>query len=78
MRAIGFRVEPKMVHYAVIDVDADRKVIVGNGNFHPPPTYAEPESLKWYRTRILQEIEKHKPASAGVPLPEVFRAQGSD
>jgi hypothetical protein len=76
MRAIGFRAEPKAVHYAVIDVDSDAKVVSDHGKFHPPTTYDEAESLKWYRAHIIQEIEKHQPDSAGIRFPEVFGRKG--
>lgn len=76
MRAIGFRVEPKAVHYAVIDVDPNKKVVVDHGSFHPPTTYTEPECLKWYRSRIAQEVDRYKPTHAGVRYPEVFGRRG--
>ena len=76
MRAIGFRVEPKAVHFAVLDIDAKKKVIVDSGSFHPPKTYTEPECLKWYRARIIQEVAKYKPTHSGVRYPEVFGRRG--
>jgi hypothetical protein len=70
MRAIGFRVEPKAIHYAVVEGSVDEPIVVSTDKFSAPKTYSEGAKLVWYRKRILSELEEHEVERVGIRFPE--------
>lgn len=76
MKAIGFRAEPRLVHWAVVAPSEKGPVLIGSGKFSAPKSYSEAESLSWYRERIRSEIQKHAPKRAGLRYPETFGRRG--
>jgi len=77
MKAIGFRVEPKAVHWAVVTESDTAPILIGSGKFSAPKSYdEEPKALSWYRERIRSEVQKHSPDASGVRFPETFGRKG--
>jgi hypothetical protein len=72
MVAIGFRVEPKAVHWAVVRGSKDAPVLVADGSIPAPKTYTEAAKLTYFRDRVATIIDQHQPAIAAVRYPETF------
>lgn len=66
MSAIGFRVEPTKVHYAVVTGTASAPTLVVADSLTPPKGWKEPEALQWYKGQLLALIDEHRPHTAMV------------
>jgi hypothetical protein len=77
MRALGFRAEPKQVHWAVVEGDADQPVLVDHDKAKPPVNMEEPEGLNWYRKRVAFLIEKFSIDVVGVRYQETHGRRGN-
>lgn len=70
MKAIGFRVEPKQVHWAVVEAGGATKRLLAVGKFPAPVSYSEAQSLDWYRTQVRTLIDEHSPDKIAVRYQE--------
>lgn len=76
MRALGLRVEPKMLHWAVVEGSPDEPVLVAHDKALPPARVGEPETLSWYRERLRFLVEKYVVDAVGVRLQETHGRRG--
>lgn len=74
--SVGFRVEPKRIHFAVLKGNSEDPRLVDEGRFSAPQHYAEAEALTWYRTRTGTLLEKHRPGRAAVKYMESIAGRG--
>ncbi|ALB43108.1 MULTISPECIES: hypothetical protein [unclassified Anabaena] len=71
VRAIGFRVEPQTVNYAVVEGTKQQPILIFQDKMSPPNSYdKESSQLVWYRERLLTIIEEYQPQFAAIRLPE--------
>jgi len=70
MRAIGFRAEPTVVHFAIVEGTRDRPVVLTRNKFAAPKTYDDADQLVWYREKVRGIIQNHSADVAGVRFPE--------
>ena len=77
MKAIGFRVEPMRIHWAVVEGPNEPLVLVGHGELTPPKSYSEPKALAWHRTEIKNLLAQFSPERAAVRFPEPMAQRGN-
>ncbi|WP_071190022.1 hypothetical protein [Trichormus sp. NMC-1] len=71
VKAIGFRVEPQIVNYAVVEGTKQEPILVAHDKMSPPDSYdKECDKLVWYRKRLLTIIEQYQPQYGAIRLPE--------
>jgi Holliday junction resolvasome RuvABC endonuclease subunit len=71
VRAIGFRVEPQTVNYAVVEGTKQEPILILYNKISPPKSYDQESSqLVWYRERLLTIIEQYQPQYAAIRFPE--------
>ena len=70
MKAIGFRVERKKLHWAVVSGSAEAPVLEDHGMDSAPTHYDEAATLSWFRSRTLALIDRSTPDRAGIKYPE--------
>jgi len=76
-RAIGFRVEPRLVNWALVEGSSEAPTLaVPPGKLTSPSTFAEPEALSFYRERTLLLLVEHSPDVVAIRFPETFGRQG--
>jgi len=66
--AIGIRVEPKCIHYAIYDSDNQEIINVEDIKF--PESLDFPQALKFIRHTIIDIINEYKVTTAGIRLSE--------
>jgi hypothetical protein len=76
-RAIGFRVEPKALHWAVVEGATASPTLIAIDKISAPKTFSEPKILSFFRERVLHLIAHHHPDKGGVRYAEP-NAQTSD
>ncbi len=75
-RAIGFRVEPGLVNWAVVEGTSEAPILaVPAAKLASPATYEEPQSLTFYRERVLLLLTEHMPDIVAVRYAETFGRQ---
>ena len=67
---IGFRVEPKCVHWAVVRGTAANPVLVAVETVNAPKDFSEVQTLTYFRERVLTLIREYKPGLAGIRYAE--------
>jgi len=79
MRALGLRAEPLQVHWAIVEGDADKPVLVGDGKITPPESIEKNEAavLNWYRKRIELLVNQHGAEAVGVRYQETHGRRGN-
>jgi hypothetical protein len=77
VRAIGFRVEPSCVHWAVVDGPPDRPVLLPPGTLIPPQTFTWGQTLSWYVKEIGTLCREYEPAVAWIRTSERSRTKAS-
>lgn len=60
-RAIGFRVEPKAIHWAVVAGSKATPQLVCCKTLAAPKTFSNSESLGWYAKEIVDVLNQHTP-----------------
>ncbi|MEH1916884.1 hypothetical protein [Nostoc sp.] len=71
IKAIGFRVEPQTVNYAVVEGTKQEPILITHDKMSPPNSYdKESDKLVWYRERLFTIIEEYQPQSGAIRLPE--------
>lgn len=71
VKAIGFRVEPQTVNYAVVEGTKQEPILIVYDKMSPPNSYdEESDKLVWYRDRLITIIEEHQPQFGAIRLPE--------
>ena len=76
VRALGLRVEPKQLHWAVVEGDPDAPILVGHDKAKPPVHVGEPEALSYYRERLTFLIEKYQVKMVGIRYQETHGRHG--
>jgi hypothetical protein len=72
-RAIGFRVEPSSVNWALVEGTSDAPILaVPAEKISAPATYGEPQALAFYRERVRLLLAHHRPQMVAVRYPETF------
>jgi hypothetical protein len=71
-RAIGFRVEPTQVHWALVEGTPEAPILVAADKIIPPATYDESRALTFYRERALLLFSQHAPDWVAVRYAETF------
>lgn len=75
-RAIGFRVEPGLIKWALVEGSPDAPILaVPPGKLTSPATYDEPQTLTFYRERVLLLLSQHSPDVVAVRYAETFGRQ---
>lgn len=69
-KAMGIRVEPKKVHYAVVEGAAEEANLISAQSVAAPVTHNEPAQLTWYRERVQALMREHMVDAVGVRYPE--------
>lgn len=69
---IGFRVEPRCVHWAVVRGSAASPVLVAVDTINAPKDYSEVQTLTYFRDRVLTLIREYMPCIAGIRYPETL------
>ncbi len=77
-KAIGFRAEPKSVHWAVVEGSSTEPILVDRGTITSPKTYGEPQSLTWFRARAQELLARFGPESGGIKYTEQLARGGGD
>lgn len=75
-RAIGFRVEPRAVHWALVEGTGEEPVLVESATISAAKTHTEPEALSWFRARIKDLILRYEPSAAGIKYTEQIARGG--
>jgi hypothetical protein len=72
MKAIGFRAEPKQVHWVAVERDADGEqgAVKAAGKLPAPVSYDEASALDWYRNKVRTLIDEFEPDRVAVRYPE--------
>ncbi len=70
MRGIGFRIEPRMINWAVVEGSPQSPVLVACDAIAPPRTFGEGQSLVWCRTQVRTFIDAYRPERAWIRYPE--------
>ena len=70
MRGIGFRVEPKAVHWSIVEGTKDEPLVIADDIIAAPKTYDEASSLSLYRNQILLVLNQYHPKSAAIRYSE--------
>lgn len=76
MPAIGFRIEPAAVHYAIVEGSADAPILVSAERFSAPKSWKEAEALSWYRTRTKLVLGDCQPDKAAIKYMESVAGRG--
>jgi len=75
-RAIGFRVEPGLANWALVEGTSDTPILaVPAGKLISPATYDEAQALTFYRERVLLLLAEHLPDIVAVRYAETFGRQ---
>src|SRR4051812_8182603 len=77
MRALGLRAQPKQLHWAVVEGDADQPILVEHDRAKPPVNSGEPEMLNWYRRRVQFLVDKYSVKVVGVRYQETHGRKGN-
>jgi hypothetical protein len=76
-RALGFRVEPSGVNWAVIEDRGGVPALIAAESASAPTTYDEAHALAYYRERVLFIVQNYAPDIVAVRYPEpVGRTSG--
>lgn len=75
-KAVGFRVEPKAVHFAIVEGEAEEPILVTDDRYAAPRAYDEAEALSWYRARTKVVLEEHQPERAVIKYMESVAGRG--
>src|SRR6266436_4634469 len=75
-RALGFRAEPKQIHWAIVEGTRHTPILIAHDNAAAPVNLEEAAALSWYTSRVKLIIEKYKPAAAMIRTAESV-ARGS-
>lgn len=75
MIAIGFRVSPQAVYWAVARGTLESPILVSDGKFSAPKTYTDAASLTWYRERVLATVAQYKATVSAIRFPESFSSR---
>ncbi|MGO9125919.1 MAG: hypothetical protein ACLP6G_13655 [Terriglobales bacterium] len=77
-RAIGFRVEPGLVNWALVEGTSEEPILVATAKIAAPATFDEPQALSFYRERVLLLLAQHSPGVVAVRYAETFGRRGVD
>lgn len=70
-KAIGFRVEPAAVHWATVTLEPGKEPILEQAETIKAPKDSEEAAvLTWFRGRVFNLLEQHKPGSAAIKYAE--------
>jgi hypothetical protein len=70
-KAIGFRVEPAAVHWAIVTMKPGEEPILEQAEtIKAPKDSEEGAALSWFRGRVSNLLEQHKPGSAAIKYAE--------
>ena len=71
MRSIGIRVEPKIIHYSIVESDNENNISILDVNrLYVPQAPEMPFVLSFIRTNLFSIIEEYKINTAGIRIPE--------
>lgn len=70
MRTLGIRVEPKCVHYSVIESNGDSIIFKTVDSLTIPLALDTPRSLSFIRTSLISLIEEYEITKAGIKVLE--------
>jgi hypothetical protein len=77
-KSIGFRVEGKAVHWAVVSDAAEALILEDSGSFTPPRAYAEAAALTFVRGRVGSILDQHAPSHGGIKYTEATARGAGD
>ena len=70
-KAIGFRVEPAAVHWAIVTLEPGEEPVLEQAEtVKAPKDSDEGAALTWFRGRVANLLEQHKPGSAAIKYAE--------
>jgi len=61
-RALGFRAEPKQIHWAIVEGTRRAPILVAHDSAAAPVNLDEAPALSWYANRVKLIVEKYRPA----------------
>ncbi|WP_251554010.1 hypothetical protein [Neobacillus muris] len=70
MRTLGIRVEPKCVHYSVVENNGDSITLKTVDSLTVPLALDTPRSLSFIRTSLISLIEEYEITKAGIKVLE--------
>jgi Holliday junction resolvasome RuvABC endonuclease subunit len=65
-KAIGFRVEPQAMHWAIVEGSREAPVLVESATVPTPKTYTEAQALSWFRSRARELVLRFEPRSGAI------------
>lgn len=77
-KAIGFRVEGKNVHWAIVAVDRDSLILEDSATFTAPRGVSEGSALTYIRERVGRILEQHTPDFGAVKYTEPTARSSGD
>jgi len=72
MKAIGFRAEPSVVSWAVVEGSTGEPILNGADKLKAPASFDEAAALKWFREQTQRLVQAYLPSVAVVRSPETF------
>jgi len=71
VKSIGFRVEPKAIHYAVVKGTKQKPELLSYDTLSAPKSYTQmDEKLLWYRNSLLTILNNDYPDFGVIRIPE--------
>jgi Holliday junction resolvasome RuvABC endonuclease subunit len=70
--AVGFRVEPELIHWAAVDGAVGSPTLVAVDEIRAPHHYTEAQALSHYRDRVLHVLSHYAPTIVAVRYPEPY------
>lgn len=70
MRGIGFRVEPKAIHWGIVEGTKDSPLVIADDVISAPKTYDEASTLSLYRSQISLVLNQYYPKAAAIRYSE--------
>ena len=77
MRVLGVRVEPRVLHWAVVEGTVSAPVLVASGKAAAPVAMDEANALHWYRSRVVHLIDEYGVSGVAVRSAESFGRHGN-
>jgi hypothetical protein len=78
-RALGFRAEPKQIHWAIVEGARRAPIVIAYDSAAAPVNLDEAPALSWYTSRVKLIVEQYRPVVAMIRTAEsVARGNNKD
>jgi len=76
-RVVGFRAEPKAIHWAVVEGTREEPKVIAEDRIDSPASATEAESLATFRERARHIFETYRPDAVGIRSAELMARGGN-